>query len=246
MFQRLKIYLERVAAYFSEASKLRAENPACFGVARLAADFPYWFAGLRHGASAIADGRPWLTFGAIDFLDAELVTNMRIFEYGSGGSTLYFSSMVREVVTVEHDAGWCERVRQELSARGRKNVTLLLREPEEDQSLGGDSHLDPRLYASSSPEYPCMSFKNYVAAIDGYPDGHFDFISIDGRARNSCMEHVLRKLAPGGMIMLDNAERPEYSHIHSSLSGPEWKLHDFQGPGPYTMYFWRTCIWKKL
>ena len=33
---------------------------------------------------------PWISYGAIDFLDGYLKPDMTVYEYGSGGSTLFF------------------------------------------------------------------------------------------------------------------------------------------------------------
>src|SRR4051812_14883663 len=44
---------------------------------------------------------PWFSYAAIDFLDAALRTNMTVFEYGSGGSTLFFAKRAKSVFTVE-------------------------------------------------------------------------------------------------------------------------------------------------
>src|SRR5690606_37246496 len=41
---------------------------------------------------------PWLTIGAILHIKRFLNKNMRVFEYGSGGSTLFFSKRAKEVV----------------------------------------------------------------------------------------------------------------------------------------------------
>lgn len=56
-----------------------------------------------------------------------------------------------------------------------------------------------------------MNFKAYASAIDAYPDGHFDVVMVDGRARTSCLVHALPKLRKGGLSILDNAEREHYT-----------------------------------
>jgi hypothetical protein len=46
---------------------------------------------------------PWATFPYIAFLGPRLRTDLRLFEYGAGSSTLYYAQRVREVFAVEHD-----------------------------------------------------------------------------------------------------------------------------------------------
>lgn len=55
---------------------------------------------------------PWVTYSFIDFIEKRLNKNMVMFEYGSGNSTLYYSSFVKEVHTVEHDRQWFEKILQ--------------------------------------------------------------------------------------------------------------------------------------
>ncbi|MEA2488493.1 MAG: hypothetical protein QOH21_285, partial [Acidobacteriota bacterium] len=73
--------------------------------------FERWRASIKGDASPIADELPWMTFGAIDFLDGYLQPGMRVFEYGSGGSTLFYLRHGASVVSVEHDAEWGDVVR---------------------------------------------------------------------------------------------------------------------------------------
>ena len=44
---------------------------------------------------------PWFSYAAIDFLDGFLRPGMMVCEYGSGGSTLFFSKRVRSVVSID-------------------------------------------------------------------------------------------------------------------------------------------------
>ena len=53
---------------------------------------------------------PWVTYSFIDFIENRLKSNMIIFEYGSGNSTLYYGNKVKEVHTVEHDLEWFNKL----------------------------------------------------------------------------------------------------------------------------------------
>lgn len=64
---------------------------------------------------------PWLSYPAIHFLEHRYPEGVRVFEYGSGNSTLWWAERAREVVTVEHYRPWCERMR----ARVPANVDLV-------------------------------------------------------------------------------------------------------------------------
>jgi predicted O-methyltransferase YrrM len=53
---------------------------------------------------------PWLTEGAIKFLEATIGPASRVLEYGSGASTLWFASRVAELVSVEGNQAWYDRI----------------------------------------------------------------------------------------------------------------------------------------
>ncbi len=57
---------------------------------------------------------PWFTYSAIDFLKDRLTEKMIVFEFGSGNSTLWFSQRVKNIVSVEHDIGWYDKVKKEM------------------------------------------------------------------------------------------------------------------------------------
>lgn len=49
---------------------------------------------------------PLATYPYLDFICERLNNQMTIFEYGSGNSTLFFASIVKEVYSVEHNKSW--------------------------------------------------------------------------------------------------------------------------------------------
>ena len=57
---------------------------------------------------------PWFTYPAIDFLDSIIETTWKVFEWGSGDSTLWWSARVDKVVAVEDNRPWFERIREQI------------------------------------------------------------------------------------------------------------------------------------
>lgn len=77
-----------------------------------------------------ADGAPvpWYTYPMIEYLRQFDLSDVRVFEYGSGHSTLFWASRCAEVIAVEHNRQWYEYMRDRLPG----NVRLILKElPEE-------------------------------------------------------------------------------------------------------------------
>ncbi len=141
---------------------------------------------------------PWWTFDSADRVDAWLGEHpgARVFEWGSGASTLWLAARAASVHSVEHHAGWADVIAPRLP----DNVTLRVVEA-------------PRAAApvvpSAKPGHDGMDFADYVAAIDAVP-GEFDVVVIDGRAREACLARAVERLAPGGLIVFDNVDRQRY------------------------------------
>jgi hypothetical protein len=72
---------------------------------------------INRGTATGPDGAdlPLYTYAAIEYLNQFDFTSKRVFEFGAGGSTLYWMRRAREVVSVENNQGWCDRLRPQLS-----------------------------------------------------------------------------------------------------------------------------------
>jgi hypothetical protein len=151
---------------------------------------------------------PWMTFDSIAYLRARVRTGWRVFEYGSGGSTLFWLSLGAACVSVEYDAEWYARIQARLKADRSVDYRLVLPEVAKDEEWKDPA--DPHAYRSSLPEMRHFDFQRYAQQIDEFPDNHFDLVIIDGRVRNSCILHAVPKVRPGGLVVLDNADRPHY------------------------------------
>ncbi|MBN0048824.1 hypothetical protein JS756_33035 [Streptomyces actuosus] len=185
---------------------------------------------------------PWLTFDAISYLEDQPLAGKKIFEYGSGGSTLYWLSRNAECVSIEHDRRWYETLRP-LLTRGTVDCRLVMPRP-----LPGDALLsepdDPASCLSSDERYHGYSFEEYVSQIDEFPPEHFDLVLIDGRARASCIRRAVSKVRPGGMLVVDNSERPDYfRRTGEDLKG--FQKHSFPGASPSTFIWTRTDVFVK-
>ena len=81
-----------------------------------------WFRSFREESSIDAAGEPipWLTYPAIAFLSSRTNSEMSVFEYGCGSSTLWWARRVNSVVSCEHDETWYRQVSQRIP----RNVDL--------------------------------------------------------------------------------------------------------------------------
>lgn len=83
-----------------------------------------WWKSLLEGRSVDArgDALPWITYPCIGFLENRVRSNMAVFEYGSGNSTLWWAARTASVTSCEHDPVWYEHVKLTLPV----NATLKL------------------------------------------------------------------------------------------------------------------------
>jgi hypothetical protein len=177
---------------------------------------------------------PWLVFSCISFLDKWLRKDMNIFEYGSGGSTLYFAEKALSIVSVEHDAAWYAYAQKEIERSGYLNIKYKLVEPKAAPDAISKDCSMPFNYVSCFSEYKGYEFTDYATTIDNYEDGAFDLVIVDGRVRHSCIAHAMQKVKLNGALLLDNADRTYYLHPFPELTDQaKWKLVNFVGHFPY-------------
>lgn len=165
----------------------------------------HWVSSLTrvHDSLAIAAlGVPWWTYRAIDVVEAWLLARprpIRVFEWGSGASTLWLAGRTDEVVSVEHHAGFAATIGPPLAEC--RNVRFLHRPavPSAHPVIG-----------SQKPGHAGLDFSAYVGAIDEV-GGAFNLIVIDGRAREACLRAAVPHLASDGLVVFDNTRRKRYA-----------------------------------
>jgi hypothetical protein len=113
---------------------------------------------------------------------------------------------------VEHDRVWYEQVRQQLHQSGIDNV---------------DYRLVPLDHPPQEPTRPIYDPPpRYVALASEFPNGHFDFVEVDGHYRQACVIAALDKLKPGGLLLVDDTSwlpladwgiPPAWNIVHQSV-----------------------------
>lgn len=178
---------------------------------------------------------PWLVFDAIKFLDGWLKKEMNVFEFGSGGSTIYWAKKVNQVISVEHDKEWYDMVAAYIRELRLSNIEYILSEPETDASFGNKSAQQPGDFISSRSQYKGKNFDSYTKQIEKYPPGHFDLVVVDGRVRSSCIMLAMDKIKKGGILLLDNADRKVYLEPFPELKDErKWKVKKYAGHFPFS------------
>lgn len=196
--------------------------------------FPdYIKSNMDYTKSPLVMGVPWITFEAIDFLKRIIRPDMKVFEFGSGGSTRFFSERVAEVQSVEHDELWFKMVKDKIGRN--KNLNIMLREGVEVQNTS----IAPVLNEMEDP----LDYRNYSTPILDFEDQYFDIILVDGKARNVCIANSLAKLKKGGYLIVDNSNRKSYFKSLDKLD--IWLVLRSFGPSVNSKRFTQTSFFKK-
>lgn len=203
---------------------------------------PRWLRSL-HPDYLLRTHTPWLVFPAIDMLEGLDLHGKRVFEYGSGGSTLFWLRKGCQVVAVEHDPAWFARVQSLLPPAAPIDYRLV--EPE----LGAvpavlPDPANPDHYVSASDYRGGRVYRRYAMQIDQFAEQSFDIVLIDGRARPACLKHSVSRVKLGGYLILDNSDRPYYTAQIWPL------LRDFAcvrlaGPIPGMPVFSETSVYQR-
>jgi hypothetical protein len=184
---------------------------------------------------------PWITFDARLAVRRMLRDRMRVFEYGSGGSTLFWLAHGASCVSVEHDVHWIEAIKpyvDRLRATAQLDHRLVVPRKQDSRSTGLDVS-DPTQYLSADAAFAGWSFEAYARQIDEFPDDYFDIVLVDGRARPACIAHSASKVCRGGLLIVDNADRAYYFAHTGHILRP-FQRTSYCGAGPIAAHAWQT------
>ena len=79
---------------------------------------------IRDGKSTLEHEIPWIAPDAIRELDKILQKGMTVLEFGSGGSTLFFSKRCLSVLSFESDLEWINKLSKIILEKNYTNVTI--------------------------------------------------------------------------------------------------------------------------
>lgn len=166
---------------------------------------------------------PWFSYGAIDFLESHLRPDMTVYEYGSGGSTLFFARRTATVVSVENDADWLAAVDERLHREGLANVEL----KHASFDSPGEDRFAESPFAQALPHIPAD-----VVVVDSYD---YDVWTRRPR-RPQLMPGARVRVKPGGIVVLDDSWR------YPELWCNDPSARTFRGLGPARLPVTSTTV----
>jgi predicted O-methyltransferase YrrM len=166
---------------------------------------------------------PWWSFGAVKFVGARLKAGSEVFEFGSGGSTIFMGSRARSVTCVEDDIGWTQLVSTAAAERGLSGVSVLHRPFDfwKTETFGNS---------------------DYLLSLSGKT---FDVIVVDGQewsdqVRDKCFWRAEDYIRKGGIIVLDDSWR--YPQVKSRNRALRWR--EYKGAGYCRVGVTSTCVFE--
>ena len=133
-----------------------------------------------------------------------LTPDTRVLEWGSGGSTLFFSKYVKSWDTIEHNVNWISEMQK--YTKDLSNVRFHSAKHTWNHAKNSDGTY--------------KEFREYVEVPAHFENVQpYDIIIIDGRARVECGRSVLRNrlLAGNGVVLIHDWERCMYKEILDSF-----------------------------
>jgi len=138
-----------------------------------------WLKAWKANLSIDGDGEPipWITYPAIDFIKQFDYSSSKIFEWGSGYSTLWWAKRCKLIVSVEAELEWFDFLKSKFGA----NVNYRFIEKNSEAAMNSIL-MDEEKYD--------------VIVIDNF-----------GEFRKECCKTANAKLNKGGYIILDNSDQ---------------------------------------
>lgn len=180
-----------------------------------------------YGRFSLRTGVPWIVPSSLEAINSIVQPDWSVFEWGSGGSTVYWARHCASVISIEHNSEWIGR------------TTALL------EKAALMDKVDLR-YVQGLPETEKDRFKPYAGAILEYPDESFDLVFVDGEAscRDLCLANSLSKVKPGGILLLDNSNWLE-RELGDGWQRDDHVVKNLRWVGQPGTFDWWTTIFVK-
>lgn len=165
---------------------------------------------------------PWLTEGAIHFLESFVRPGFRVLEFGTGASTLWFARHGCQVTSYESDMNWQTIIGGLL---GDLEASVVLADWWDD----------------SIPTRLANIFK-----LES-----FDLILIDGQSRRECILASIPLVRPGGVLMIDNADwfacEPIMQDFNRRMGDWNYTVSGQRRPDKFGFTYsgWSTAWWQR-
>ena len=109
-------------------------------------------------------------------------------EWGSGGSTIEFSPLLKEYYSIEHNKEWYDKIQNQIKEKNYTNTNYFFVPQNKPPNPDG-----------RQSEY--TQIKDYIDIVDNF-NVKFDIVLIDGRARRLCAKKIIPYLKPDAIVII--------------------------------------------
>lgn len=131
------------------------------------------------------------------FIEKFLTKEDTLLEWGSGNSTLYFSGLVKKLISIEHDEDYYNVIKTTIDVNKPDNVELY--------------HVEPTVRNQNIKRYDQL--KDYIE-FPVKQNFQFSKILIDGRARKECAQFIFDHIDDNVIVFI-------HDFNHSDVEGYE-------------------------
>jgi hypothetical protein len=139
---------------------------------------------------------PLMAKDEYQFIEKYLNKDDILLEWGCGNSTIYYSGLVKKLISIEHDIDYFNFIKNAINAYNIDNIEQI--------------HI-PAHYPQPNPSR-YEQFKDYIE----YPSKNnlkFTKVLIDGRGRIYCAFSIVNMLNENVIVMIHDFNREEYQYV---------------------------------
>jgi hypothetical protein len=194
-----------------------------------------------------ANPRPWMTDGAVDFIERNLRPTDRVIEFGGGWSSIWWASRAAWTLTVEADHIWAAKILGEIARHPQLMTKWSMRFVGCEWS---NLHTNPKGYWTKNkgvlnPEIADRLETAYME-INFAPD----VVAIDGSARARNVVEVDRYLNQNQSIRMIVVDNMEWLARHTEGRFRSFQQYDFPEYDvakipPHQNGKWTTSVWLR-
>jgi hypothetical protein len=179
-----------------------------------------WLKSLQSGEIIDINGDyiPWYNYAMIDFLKEKMPSDISVFEFGCGYSSIFYAKRTTCVTSVETRKPWADKINNLRKQLQLENLEInMILDQDQDMSFAIEETMTK-----------------------------YDLVVIDSKDRNECTVAASRHLTQNGCILIDNTERSNYKSSFDFLHNIGFKnitftgLHAMRGTLVKTSLFYRT------
>ena len=155
---------------------------------------------------------PLMATDEYQFIEKYLNKNDILLEWGCGNSTIYYSDMVKKLISIEHDIDYFNFIKNAINAYNIKNIKQI--------------HIPAHFPIPNPTRYE--QFKDYIE----YPSKNnlkFNKVLIDGRGRIYCAFSIVNMIDENVIVMIHDFNRQEYQYVLDYYDIIERITHTRQG-----------------